>query len=115
MAGITFTSNARNVEQAMEQTITRMLTKIGLYTEGKIKEKITQMDAVDTGYLRNSIDSKVVSSEKKLAIGTNCSYAIFVHEGTRRMRQRPFIKKTVLEEKDKITQIATDELQRGLP
>jgi len=114
MAEFEFRSNLSNVNNAMAESIDRMLTKIGLYVEGKVKLKITDLDAVDTGYLRNSVDNKVDMDNKSVSIGTNCEYAIFVHEGTRRMRSRPFLKDTGFEEINNIKRIGEEELQRGM-
>lgn len=44
---------------------------------------------VDTGRLRSSITTSIGNLEARIAPHTN--YAIFVHEGTRYMRGRPFM------------------------
>lgn len=48
---------------------------------------------VDTGRLRASTYEKF--SNLKGEVGTNTSYDIFVHEGTRYMRGRPYLRKAV--------------------
>jgi hypothetical protein len=92
MTQVRIESNVLSVLQAIQELEEKVLTGVGLYVEGKAKEKITEMDAVDSGYLRNSLDNEVDKANKKVTIGTNCNYSIYVHEGTRRMRKRPFLK-----------------------
>lgn len=49
-----------------------------------------QLTPVDTGRLRASINVSWFSSLQS-KVSTNTKYAIFVHEGTRYMRSRPFM------------------------
>lgn len=48
---------------------------------------------VDTGRLRSSITWRIEVDGNGLVaiVGTNVSYAVFVHEGTRYMNGRPFL------------------------
>lgn len=102
---VTFESYLDDVNEQLNGNIDNILTRIGLYIESKTKLKITDYGAVDTGYLRNTVDHKVINEENKVIIGTNCEYAIYVHEGTRKMRKRQFLLDTVIEEKDEINNI----------
>lgn len=60
------------------------LLRRGRNVETRAKHLITSMGAVDTGRLRSSITSTLVSigSEPAVRVGTNVNYAMFVHEGT---------------------------------
>jgi phage gpG-like protein len=51
------------------------------------------MKAVRTGRLKNSIkmEMKLESNAPTAIVGTNVEYALYVHDGTRRMRKRPFL------------------------
>lgn len=64
---------------------------------------------VDTGYLRNSIKADVDNLEAN--IGTECSYASYVHDGTYKMEARPFLEsaaETVLDDiEDRIADAIT--------
>lgn len=64
---------------------------------------------VDTGYLRNSIKADVDNLEAN--IGTKCSYASYVHDGTYKMEARPFLEsaaETVLDDiEDRIADAIT--------
>jgi HK97 gp10 family phage protein len=114
MASFEFTTNINNINNAMEHSVENILTTIGLYGESQAKLKITEMDAIDTGYLRNSIDNKVSLQDKKVSIGTNTDYSIYVHEGTRKMRARPFLKDAIYENIENIQRLAEQEITRGL-
>jgi HK97 gp10 family phage protein len=48
---------------------------------------------VDTGRLRSSITWRIESEHDGVVgiVGTNVEYAIYVHQGTRRMAGRPFL------------------------
>lgn len=48
---------------------------------------------VKTGRLRSSINWRIEHDQKGLVaiVGTNVSYAVYVHEGTRYMPGRPFL------------------------
>lgn len=66
-----------------------------IYARGlRVRNRAKRLCPVDTGRLRSSI---VVTPPYKRAteiivsIGTNVEYAIFVHNGTRFMRARPFL------------------------
>ena len=70
------------IRQAAKEQIITALEAVGIQAEGDVKDKITEMGAVDTGRLRTSIAHKVVSDEKAVYVGTNVEYAVYVHEGT---------------------------------
>lgn len=64
-----------------------MLEEYARYTESYAK----QTTPVDTGRLRTSIGYRMGNMEA--SVGThNVKYATFVHEGTSKMRARPFLK-----------------------
>ncbi len=52
-----------------------------------------QITPVDTGQLRGSIGvSSLFGKDIGSVVATNKNYAVYVHEGTRYMRARPFMK-----------------------
>lgn len=71
-----------NVGQFLQKSI----TKFAFMTEAESK-KVTP---VDTGRLRASINTSLYPLRAVVAPHTN--YAVFVHEGTRKMKARPFMK-----------------------
>lgn len=109
----------REFNRAVEKT----LKLVGSQGERFAKETITEMGAVDTGLLRNSITYAVDGSAPNVAdysadkggghgaydgqaesesgslrsvtIGTNVEYAPYVEFGTRRMEARPFLSQAI--------------------
>lgn len=61
----------------------------------KIQRFAKQVTPVDTGVLRASIVTKSLG-ELSHEVFTNKEYALFVHEGTKFMRGRPFMEQGVL-------------------
>lgn len=62
---------------------------------------------VDTGRLRSSIATSLGIADQGLSsiVQTNVNYAIFVHEGTKRMPGRPFMEQAAEQSRDQINQI----------
>lgn len=76
------TVNSDLLKNALREQIITALEAVGIQAEGDVKDKITELKAVDTGRLRQSISHKVVSNEKAVYIGSNARYARYVHDGT---------------------------------
>lgn len=114
-----FHSNRSEVERAVEEATKKALRLVGGQAERFAKETISDMKAVDTGFLRNSItfalggeganvDSYTDDNgeqkghytgtapidgkdEHAVWIGTNVYYAPYVEFGTTRVDPRPFL------------------------
>ena len=96
-----FTMTQDNTEQmlkACREQRARALEMIGLYAEGKAKDKCP----IDTGRLRNSIthicDSR--ATVNTASVGTNVEYGKYVELGTVKMGARPFIKPSIADHLD---------------
>lgn len=76
-----------NVQSILQDTI----KKIAFAVERTSK----QLTPVDTGRLRASIHTQPMLDWAQAKVSTNTEYAIFVHEGTRYMRGRPFMTQAV--------------------
>ena len=84
--------NPVEVELLLRNThgpIGQYLATIGALVETAAKNECP----VRTGRLRSSINHRVEMTDRGMAaiIGTNVSYARYVHEGTSRMAGRPFL------------------------
>lgn len=76
-------------------------------------EKTAKKNApVDTGKLRNSIESEAKGLEAN--IGTDCEYAGYVHDGTYKMAARPFLDMAAEKELQDIEDEIADEIARLL-
>ena len=87
----------RDKDLAVEQA----LTACGL---GLVHESHNEIESdprrVDTGNLRGSVTSEVEGNT--LTVGTGVEYAIYVHEGTRKMAANRFIRNAFMNNLDNI-------------
>ena len=110
MSDIDFVVDANNIKEAKmlsDQAIKRALEQCGALWETDAK-KITP---VDTGRLRNSIEHHQ-KGEDTMVVQTNVEYAIYVHEGARGRRGRPFIRASGQQDVQRFKQIIEKELKR---
>jgi HK97 gp10 family phage protein len=73
-----YESNRKEFDDKFKKAMGQALTAIGLFVEGDAKLRCP----VDSGNLRSSITHRVDEGEKKVTVGTNSNYAIFVEKGT---------------------------------
>ena len=59
-----FNDNSDIIIKAAKEQILTALEAVGIQAEGDVKDKITEMGAVDTGRLRNSIAHQVAGRHK---------------------------------------------------
>ncbi len=84
------------------------IRKSAFVIEGHAKRR----SPVDTGRLRGSISSDILPI--RAVIAPHVNYAIFVHEGTRFMRSRPFMKQATRDARGRIREIFRQEIKKGL-
>lgn len=97
------------VAQMLPTAIGRALEEIGLLAEGHVIGYMTNEYIVDTGRLRNSI-THAVTADQSVEIGTNVSYAKYVHNGTSRVKARPFLTDPIGQHLNEYRKIFEDEL-----
>lgn len=89
-------NNIPEVERRLNRASQSCLQRLGGFIVSQAKLRCP----VDTGYLRGSIGYKISSIfgfRRRLVLFVRASYAVFVHEGTRKMRPRRFLKDAVTE------------------
>lgn len=79
---IVMQDNSADIIELVKKNKERALEAVGAQAEGDVKDEITELDAVDTGHLRQSIAHSV--HDDSVEVGTNVEYAVYVHEGTGR-------------------------------
>lgn len=67
------------------------LKKMVVQLSFEIERESKKVTPVDTGRLRSSIVTEIGGAGLKATVGPDVYYDIFVHEGTRKMRARPFM------------------------
>jgi HK97 gp10 family phage protein len=90
----------------LKQKIEDGLKVSGKLIETSAKKEITTgaNKAVDSGKLRDSINSEMVGTDE-VRIGTNVEYATFVELGTANMPPRPFLRDGAAKVKSEIKEI----------
>jgi len=78
-----------------------------------VERESKKVTPVDTGRLRASITPNYLKPLEG-ALGPHTEYAIFVHEGTRYMKARPFMKKGVEEALPEIEDVFMEEIDKIL-
>jgi HK97 gp10 family phage protein len=84
--------------------IQRTIYKVTLLVERLGKQK----SPVDTGRLRASISSDI--HPMNATVSTHTNYAIYVHDGTRYMRGRPFMRQAADDVLPQVSEIAAAEV-----
>ena len=129
-------NNTNLAKDELKDAINKILYIMGTEAVAGAVEKITSGadKAVDTGRLRASISfvtadgstgtgARAVETsqaddtlsgkaeEKTVYVGSNVSYAFFVHEGTRRMGARPFLRDGIMAKRDSMQEKAKGVLE----
>lgn len=82
MSTVEITDNSDEFIKAMREGVEAALEAIGQQAVSYAKSIITEEGRVDTGALRNSINSLVAMDEEAVYVGTNQEYAVFHELGT---------------------------------
>lgn len=105
--------NRELIQRASDEAINRALAAIGLQIENYARNNAP----VDTGALRNSITSEVLSSEHAVVVGSNIEYAPYQELGTSRMDAcnsgQGFLRPAVEDHIAEFENMALNELQNG--
>lgn len=104
-------NNTDAIKSGINHAIMLALEEIGIDAESIA----AQNAPVDTGRLSASITHAIDPSDKSVIIGTNVSYAIYVHEGTARPKRdgNPFLRNAVSDNADRFREILKKHLQNG--
>ena len=131
-----FHSNLGQYLNASDEAVHNALTVIGTAAEGHAKENVTEMRAVDTGFLRNSITWAIsgettnartykddsgqqegsysgdapaaTEGQKSVWIGSNVFYAPHVEYGTEKMAGRPYLRRAISDHADEYKAMLRD-------
>lgn len=94
------------------------LEAVGQFVEGEAALELENNPRrVDTGRLRGSITHQLGdegSDTPFVAVGTNVEYALYVHEGTRKMRPNRFLKNAVENNEAQIKRFVENAIKQAL-
>lgn len=93
MISVTIKPDPSQLAQAfMKQNISSFLRMEVNRLAASVERYAKQLTPVKTGRLRASINFTPVSLMLQSIVSTHTDYALFVHEGTKYMRSRPFMR-----------------------
>lgn len=113
MSSVEFKDNSAAVLAAMDRGKKKTLTALGLggvevttdYMQSRYGAPIRQ-----TGDLMRDVNFRVNTGEDTVSIGNSLEYAPLVHNGTRRMSARPYLRDAVSENTDIWKEISADHI-----
>lgn len=109
-------TNSRSaMEKAAEIMVESIQEKI-LYGYHDVHGNPPHTEIVDTGRLFDSIKAQVRRTSQNAyatEAGSDVPYAIYVHDGTRKLKGRPFITDGILAAQPELKEILSDELKQG--
>lgn len=104
--------NSKLIAKLIPAAIAKALEEIGILAEGHVIGYMTAEYIVDTGRLRNSI-THAVTEARDVIVGTNVSYAKYVHNGTSRVNARPFLTAPVHQHRDEYREMLKKALENS--
>lgn len=108
-------TNLREIRSAFNKSpmlMTRYLNVAIQKSLFKIRQQSTINTPVDTGRLRGSHYTRF--SNLRGEVGTSANYGIFVHEGTRYMKARPYLRTAVEDHNQTIGEYFEEAVQKVL-
>ena len=114
MSDVQIIDNSDEVRRALSEQLERALEGVGAFVASEAADELeNDPRRVDTTNLKNSITHKVLDSEEAVYVGSNVSYALYVHEGTQRMTPNRFLTNAVNRNKDQIKEYIENGLKNG--
>jgi HK97 gp10 family phage protein len=114
----------------VDENLSANLEKAAIYFKGKVKEALNRSQPYErykgekgvyyhgedpsqpgeapkkiTGFLQRSIAHAMSGDKKQAFVGTNLDYGLYLETGTVKMAARPFLRSTLLKEREKIARI----------
>lgn len=113
MADVKVIDNSAEYERKLNSAIAIALDKAGGHLAGEAGDELENSPRrVDTARLKNSITYRV--GDDRVDVGTNVNYAIYVHEGTRRMTPNRFLRNAFERNEDQIVKDIQEVLKKAM-
>lgn len=110
------TNSQKAMNQVAEMLVEAVQEKI-LYGYSDVHGNPPHTEIVDTGRLFDSIEasvSRTSANAYSVSVGANTPYAVYVHEGTSKLKGRAFITDAVMGSRDKVQSILAGTLPKGI-
>ena len=110
-------SNSQAAMKAVSEMLVDAVEEKILYGYKDVHGNPPHTEIVDTGRLFDSIEADVSRDSQNaftVSVGANTPYAVYVHEGTYKLKGRAFITDAVMGKKNEVQSILAGELPKGI-
>lgn len=110
-------SNAADAMDQIGEMLVEAVQEKMLYGYSDLHGSPPHTEIVDTGALFDSITADVGRASQNAfttSVGTDVHYAQYVHDGTSKLKGRPFITDAVTGKQDEVVSILSGTLPRGI-
>ena len=110
-------SNSQAAMKAVSEMLVEAVEEKILYGYKDVHGNPPHTEIVDTGRLFDSIEAEVSRDSQNaftVSVGANTPYAVYVHEGTYKLKGRAFITDAVMGKKNEVQSILAGELPKGI-
>lgn len=125
---VRFEDHSTEVLRRVQGNIKKAAIDVGDIARDAVQEKMLwgyhdahgnppHTEIVDTGRLFDSIEGQVKAVNANVyqtSVGTDVPYAEYVHEGTYKLKGRPFITDGIMESREEIQTAIREALRRGM-
>lgn len=109
--------NSQAAMKAVSEMLVEAVEEKILYGYKDVHGNPPHTEIVDTGRLFDSIEADVSRDSQNaftVSVGANTPYAVYVHEGTYKLKGRAFITDAVMGKKNEVQSILAGELPKGI-
>lgn len=103
-------SNVPKVRGELKSKLRKIFEMWGIFLTKEWVMRIKKAKLIDTGRFMNSVTYK--SDDKQTIVGNPVEYASFLENGTSKRRARPTLKPAILENREKLKDMAKNELEK---
>ena len=110
-------TNSRKAMDSIAEMLVEAVEEKILYGYKDVHGNPPHTEIVDTGRLFDSIEASVTRESQNaysVSVGADTPYAVYVHEGTRKLKGRAFITDAVMGKRDEVQAILFQTLPDGI-
>lgn len=102
-------NNVPRAKSELKSKLRKIFEMWGVFLTKEWVMRIKKEKLIDTGRFMNGVTYK--SDDKQTIVGNPVEYSSFLENGTSRMRARPTLKPAIMENREKLKEIAEKELK----
>ena len=102
-------NNVSRAKSELKSKLRKIFEMWGIFLTKEWVMRIKKAKLIDTGRFMNGVTYK--SDDKQTIVGNPVEYSSFLENGTSKMRARPTLKPAIMENREKLKNIAEKELK----